>query len=1175
MDKNTYEANVKSLQSVLAISTPGTTQYTAIQNQITTLQTEYYNDTQATPKPGQQPTAPQQTSPEVTTNSGNQQSASPLNQPLPNYGMTGTGAASYRDTAGFNPLHNYNSYNYVWTMFVPPVNKQNDPAYLFSNAPPENIIVRSSGKGTNATTAPSNAPDNVKQLVDEFNTRGIGRYDFYIDQVEMNGSFTTDNKSAITSGSMTVVEPITINGFIESIKVNCYAAGYETPFGTNVYLRLEFWGWRKDDTGNMIFEQVVNEIGQPQIRTFPVFLTDIDVDTGDRGTVYKISFANIGSIAAGKDGLTLTSVKMKGSTVFEILDNFKRSLNEAVKPSQGNENPDKYTEYDIIFDPWTTPDGNVDKFVKGDGYPWTTVKINELHRSNQEFVFPSPGEDTDKNNYRTTIPGSVKYDPTSESIQFGVGQSIAACILAVIRDSKYTEDFVIKKLEEYKRNNKGLVPWFRVYNQVCIKDSLNPETGNPTYKITYIVKPYWIHYSRFPFEGAGSWDPTQIQRGIRRSYNYVYTGKNVDVIDFKLKLNWLYYQEAPYKLGDKDQSGTTTGASPNGSVALKVNSQDTKDPINNPDGGSRQGVNPTLANDQSELKGKGPQVTPYQQLAIAMQNTINASVQEQTVFLKIIGDPFYLCTNGQGWGSSPQSPEHPGETESGEADYLGGEIYINIDFQTPRDIRDDGFYDFGGPEILPYSGLFKVAHTTNMFREGVFTQELELIRMAGQVVNKTPVVVMPRDSTSKIGEQQTQDSRPASATASGIKTQTASLAKLLTVAPGWGIPDLMGKLTQGIATLEGAAIGAIGQASNALNTTVARVDASIATALAPVGTALQFAGQVTTFAAQVGGIVAVADALLTGGLTNNTVGQTTSGYNPYSNGIRLNTSGLTTPDATSQNQANVAAQAAIISSFVEDPNMLRTLNQNYNNNVFTHGTNYNTQPSSPNNLNNVGSNVTAVTNGSTVDPTALATQLGLNPNELTGLNAGQQSDVLGKLLLVASLLPTEANLQGFKSLGMTLDNIYASTIGSLPSLQPLTTSPDAKPNEYDVQKIIASGGNPSNLPGALGIGSVAALIAMLGLKPESGVGNSLSTTAATDKLITSVEMQNTLLAGNSSLSQAQLGLGSVESNAATVTSTIDGYGGYYKVTKTVNTLYGTQKTLSPLDVLMTTKKLNG
>jgi hypothetical protein len=300
-----------------------------------------------------------------------------------------------------------------------------------------------------------------------------------------------------------------------------------------------------------------------------------------------------------------------------------------------------------------------------------------------------------------------------------------------------------------------------------------------------------------------------------------------------------------------------------------------------------------------------------------------------------------------------------------------------------------------------------------------------------------------------------------------------------------------------------------------------------------------------------------------------------TGYNPYTSGIPLQTTTIPAPSKTAQNQANQNAQANIISSFVQDTNNLYTLETNYKNNIITaDGKNYITDPSKDSNLNNIGQKTIAALNGVPTDPTAIAAQLGIDPAQFSGLSTDQQTSLLSKLQKVLASVPKDANIQGFQALGLSLKNLTGAGIANLPALQALTKSPLANVSQYDLQKILANGGNIANLPGASSFASVGALLALLGgsrgQANGTGGSNPLNATQQFDKFRSAAELNNASLNTNG-LPPAVQGLGSVESNNANAIRTLQGIGGYYVETNTANSLYGTQRALSPLDKLMLTK----
>jgi hypothetical protein len=1079
--------------------------------------------------------------------------------------------STFASVGATNPLNNYSSYNYVFTLAALTQDEFNSTSYLAKSPQLEHVIFKTSGKGTkgitdkelfnynSVPTASGDADaqdggfygtkisknDELKQLVDEFNKNGTGRFDLFVESLEMNGPWKLTEGAVVTQIQMTVIEPLSMNGFLESLRVNCLAAGYESHVGVPLCLKIEFWGWN-DTTGK------AEKVPRSE-RYWTVGLNNVQITSDERGTSYRCGFVNMNANVLGMDADVPVTLKMKGKKIGDMLTSLLKEVEDAKKKGNDSEGAKVFNSYEIKFEPVKAPDGSSETFTIED------KEINDFLRANNMFEYAAPTDKTKKNNYKFVDDKvtAVKYDPAGGTISVRSGTKIFDIIDAVIRDSAYTKDFIDNK-DKWKDKYKGKVPWYRIHVTTKVKDKVNPKEERPAYTITYTVRAYWIHYSRLP-EEFGSWDPEGIRKTLSRTYNYIYTGKNVDLLDFRISFNSLYLQERPYKLGVQDRSATSLGASPSNTVQVKAGDQEKKNP------NLQVNTAPAIAGSTNKggLDGKPIQISPYLQLAQAIQNQLLDNNEMQGMTCKIIGDPYYLVTGGM--SNVEYELENETQTKGGEAPWLDGEIYISIDFKNPRDYRADGFMDFGGETIDHFSGIFGVRSIDHHFRDGEFTQTLNLWRLAGQQPSKKVTPSIPFKATPEPGQQQTKDSAPASVNKYGAKKAVADINKILNPQiPSLGAIGFMNSLN-----------GLYNRATNTLQSSVARLDAAAAETLGAVQGLLAPVQTLATVGMQIGGLVAVADALL-----NNpgapAVGQSLTGYNPYTNGIPLQTTTIPAPSSNAQNQANQSAQANIISSFVQDTNNLYTLETNYKNNVITSdGKNYITNPSSPSNLNNVGQKTIAALNGIPTDPTAIAAQLGIDPAQFSGLSADQQTSLLSRLQKVFATVPLDANIQGFQALGLSLKNITGAAIPKLPALQALTTAPIANVSQYDLQKILASGGNPANLPGATSFASVAAVLALFGgSRGQSGGtsgGNPLVVQQQIDKFSSASALNNASL-NTAGLQPAVQGLGSVESNQANAVQTVQGFGGYYVQANTANSLYGTQRTLSPLDKLMLTKQ---
>jgi hypothetical protein len=1086
-------------------------------------------------------------------------------------------AERFSSTGFYNPLHDYSSYNYVITWAAITEEQANSTSFFHSSPSLDYIILKTSGKGDKGINLSSavlagqdvvtsasdpnkwdNVPDaratrvsdELAGILKEFNATGPGRFDFFVDKLEMNGPLFVVEGATGQDITMTVIEPLSMNSLLESIRINALAAGWEFHQGAHFCIKVEFWGWH-DKTGK------VEKVPKAE-RYLHVNISSANTTFDERGTVHTFVMTSLNTFGYGLDGETPTTIKMVGETVKEMLTDFMKSVTEEWKRSNGSEHPEIFNEYAIEFLPWKGP-GPGDSF-NGKDPGGDDCKINsDRLRSNQSFEFSKQGSKTKKDAYQY-VNGATgnPANPNNETITVKSGSKIAEIVETVVRDSEYTRWFIDNK-EELKTKWNGLVPWYRVAVRVETKPKINPKEQRLAYKFFYQVRPFWIHFSALP-EEFGKWDTTDILRTISRSYNYWYSGKNVDIISFDFQVNSMYTMDRPYRLGDQDRSGASMAAAPGNSTKKEIADQTT------PDSTDPQNTAPAKAGTVAAVpiygSSKGIQLTPYQAIAASIQSQLINSMGYEQMDLKIIGDPYYLVSTG--FGNSVSELETQSQNKLGEAPWLDEAVYISIDFKNPLDYRSDGFMDFGQDKIDHFSGLFFITDVSNIFKDGEFTQRLKLTRCAGQQPNKTPVKAIPFISTPKEGDQTTKDSAPASVNKFGSKRQTADLSKILNPQ----IPSL------GLAGLMASAQGLFAQTSGALQSSVKRIDAAIADGLGVIQGVVAPLQAIASVGAQIGGLVAVADALL-----NNpgapAVGQTLTGYNPYTSGIPLQTTTIPAPSKTAQNQANQNAQANIISSFVQDTNNLYTLETNYKNNIITaDGKNYITNPSKDSNLNNIGQKTIAALNGVPTDPTAIAAQLGIDPAQFSGLSTDQQTSLLSKLQKVLASVPKDANIQGFQALGLSLKNLTGAGIANLPALQALTKSPLANVSQYDLQKILANGGNIANLPGASSFASVGALLALLGgsrgQANGTGGSNPLNATQQFDKFRSAAELNNASLNTNG-LPPAVQGLGSVESNNANAIRTLQGIGGYYVETNTVNSLYGTQRALSPLDKLMLTK----
>ena len=282
-----------------------------------------------------------------------------------------------------------------------------------------------------------------------------------------------------------------------------------------------------------------------------------------------------------------------------------------------------------------------------------------------------------------------------------------------------------------------MVDWFNVMIEAVPKGIWNSSKNQPYYTYTYYVVPYKIHYTRIPgFEG-GTMDESKVKNQVRRVYNYLYTGQNVDVLNFNLVFNNLYFQNDPLRGGNQPIAGGSNAASyPTQADVRRIDNQITEQEAAKSSGSAitERMSSYLLAEAQSTGETTGPvEKEPYALLAQNLHYAILENVGMATLELEIVGDPVYLVQSGIGNIRTRANSQHKNLTDVGTVDHQVGDVFVIVNFRNPKDIQP---LEKGGTmeinEVASFSGFYKVLTVNSTFRGGQFTQKLHLLRMPSQ-----------------------------------------------------------------------------------------------------------------------------------------------------------------------------------------------------------------------------------------------------------------------------------------------------------------------------------------------------------------------------------------------------------------------------------------------------------
>jgi hypothetical protein len=341
---------------------------------------------------------------------------------------------------------------------------------------------------------------------------------------------------------------------------------------------------------------------------------------------------------------------------------------------------------------------------------------------------------------------SIGDDTTARIFTVGAGTSVDSMINYVVRNSVYIQGQIESPVDKgsdsskWKREDVPL-KWFKIVPTVELTgyDSKRKDFART---ITYHVLPFLVHDAKAPQAPRA---PVPDKK-ISKEYNYLYTGKNVDILNFDIQFNALYYT-AITAYGDRvntTQRSTSDHESKENSVAAQEAIASKDDDVIIPgvqprssDAGAKQGYE----TDEVGVAVKDTQNSLY----------TNAGADMLTLDLKIYGDPVFIKQDDVFYppgtyvsatvdtGDEEDSGINASLTANGSIITDNGEIYVRVNMESKTDIDEEtGLMKYYGDDgnskrsSSVFSGLYRVLMVKSDFSDGQFTQVLTLVRLPRQ-----------------------------------------------------------------------------------------------------------------------------------------------------------------------------------------------------------------------------------------------------------------------------------------------------------------------------------------------------------------------------------------------------------------------------------------------------------
>jgi len=209
-----------------------------------------------------------------------------------------------------NVLHQFRTYNYIFTLSCLTKEELNDPLGSYRSNPPKIVVCRSGGGTAN----------KVKTVYE-----GKGHVEYFIDNVELTNTMQNTRGVGSTSAHsifFDVTEPYSMGLFLQTLHLAAQQAGYTNYLEAPFLLSIEFVGNVDDGSMRSI----------PECKRYiPIRLYEAKMNVTEAGTRYAVR-ANPYNHIATTDQVNKAnqSISFSGETVHDVLQKGENSLQIAL-----------------------------------------------------------------------------------------------------------------------------------------------------------------------------------------------------------------------------------------------------------------------------------------------------------------------------------------------------------------------------------------------------------------------------------------------------------------------------------------------------------------------------------------------------------------------------------------------------------------------------------------------------------------------------------------------------------------------------------------------------------------------------------------------------------------------------------------------------------------------------
>ena len=315
--------------------------------------------------------------------------------------------------------------------------------------------------------------------------------------------------------------------------------------------------------------------------------------------------------------------------------------------------------------------------------------------------------------------------------------------------------------EVLERAKNFYFPYFKIRASVVPisgKKGFDEIRGMNVKRINYHVETYNIHAYSLAIPGVSTGQ--NFKNFVFKTYNYIFTGENIDIVDLDINYKVSYFQSS---LKDFEATNDKKNVLEDENVK-STGGTNAKD--HNIDGNLLYRSHPNVVKSEGTGKTGG---TPTQ-LDSFLDYLTHPLADMVNIRLEILGDPAWISQSqfiplnadsfppGAGTGQDPDI----GYWRANKANIWNSQLrcyntdvaepIIMLKFRMPTDFNDQtGVYELQSTQSAEFSGLYRVVQVEHNFVDGKYTNVLHLTRFNNQGVfisNPVPTSAV----TTKAGE---------------------------------------------------------------------------------------------------------------------------------------------------------------------------------------------------------------------------------------------------------------------------------------------------------------------------------------------------------------------------------------------------------------------------------------